>query len=323
MTTFNWGILGPGTVAHDFAKAINEVNGEIAAVGGRNLEKVQAFAEKFKIMKAYGSYEELIQDPDVDIMYIATPHTFHYEYIMKCLHENKHVICEKAITVNKEQLDEIVTLAKEKNLIVIEAMTVYHMPLYKKIKEMLSQGKLGKLKMIQVALGSLKEDDPTNRFFNPDLAGGAMLDVGTYALSFARYFLTEQPDEVLATVRPYQTGVDEQVGLLIRNKQDEMAAISLALRAKMPKNAVIAAEKGYVTIENFQRATKAIVTYTVDGSMETIDVGDSERAFEYEVEAMNRYVAGDEADHTLTLSVDVMAMMDEVRRQGEIKYPFE
>ncbi|NYC49592.1 putative dehydrogenase [Clostridium beijerinckii] len=235
MNKINWAVLGPGTIAADFAKAINEVNGKIYAVGSRNIEKARDFANKYNIEKAYGDYDEMLKDDNIDVVYIATPHCNHYEYIIKSLNNNKNVFCEKAITVNGKQLKEIVELANEKKLIVAEAMTIYHMPLYKKLRKIVDDGKLGKIKMIQVNFGSLKEYDVTNRFFSPDLAGGALLDIGTYALSFTRYFLSSQPEEILTTVKKFETGVDEQSGIILKNSDDEMAVISLTMRAKTAK----------------------------------------------------------------------------------------
>ncbi|PEC50981.1 oxidoreductase [Bacillus sp. AFS077874] len=323
MTQLNWGILGPGIIAKEFANAIIDVNGKIAAVGARNLEKAQRFANEYNIDRVYGSYEDLLNDDDLDIIYIATPHTFHYEWIMESLKRNKHVLCEKSITVNGGQLKEIVDLATEKNLIVAEAMTIYHMPIYKKLRNILDSGQLGKLNMIQVSHGSYKEPDPSNRFFNPDLAGGAMLDIGTYALSLSRYFLSGQPNEVLTTVKKFETGVDEQVGILLKNEANEMAVISLTLRAIMPKNVIIAGEKGFILVEDYQRPTKATITFTEDGHVEVIEEGEAEKAFQYEVEAMNNYVLNKNENHTLKLSVDVMNLIDEVRKQSGVSYSFE
>ncbi|MGG3571146.1 Gfo/Idh/MocA family oxidoreductase [Bacillus gobiensis] len=315
MGKVNWAILGPGAIAADFAKAIVDVNGSIGGVWARNAEKAKSFAEQFNIEKVYTSSDEMLQDDTIDVVYISTPHSIHYEYIFDALRNNKHVLCEKAITMNGKQLKEIVDLAKEKGLIVAEAMTIFHMPLYKKLRDIVDAGKLGKLKMINVTFGSCKEDDPTNRFFNPDLAGGAMLDIGTYALSFTRYFLSRQPNEVLTTVKRYETGVDEQSGIILKNDADELAVVSLAMRAKMPKRGIVAGELGYITVEDFPRAQKAIITYTADGSVEVVEAGAAEKALNYEVEAMNRYILNQEENSTLPLSVDVMSIMDEVRNQ--------
>ena len=260
MKKLNWAILGPGLIATEFAQALLNVHGEIYAVGSRTLENAEAFAKKYQVQKAYGSYDELLADSNVDVVYISTPHCNHYEYIMKSLHQNKHVLCEKAITVSSSELKEITELAATKNLVVSEAMTIYHMPLYEKLKQVVQTGKLGTLKMVNVSFGSCKEYDVTNRFFSPDLAGGALLDIGTYALSFARFFLSAQPHEVLTTVKKFETGVDEQSGIILKNDADEMAVVTLTMRAKMPKRGVVAGDLGFITVDNFPRATRAMIT---------------------------------------------------------------
>lgn len=321
VSEIRWAILGPGAIAADFAKAIEKVNGSVYAVGSRSLDRAEKFASNYKVKKVYDSYEKMLEDNEIDVVYIATPHCNHYEYIMKSLRKNKHVFCEKAITVNTQQLLQIYKLAKEKGLVVTEAMTIYHMPLYKKLREFIDNGKLGKIKMIQVSFGSLKEYDVNNRFFNQELAGGALLDIGTYALSFTRYFLSSQPNEILTTVKKFETGVDEQSGIILKNKEDEMAVISLTIRAKQPKRGVVAGELGYITVENFPRADKASITYP-DGKASVIEAGTSEDALIYEVQNMNSYILNRDKN-TLGLSIDVMQIMDEVRNQWGIKYPFE
>ncbi len=314
MNNIKWAILGPGHIAEEFVKAIAEVNGSLYAVGARTIEKAKKFGDKYKAEKIYGSYDEMLTDDEIDVVYISTPHCNHYEYIMKSLKNNKHVFCEKAITVNGEELKEIVALAEEKNLIVAEAMTIYHMPLYQKLRSIIESGNIGKLKMVQVSFGSCKEYDVTNRFFSKELAGGALLDIGTYALSFARYFLSSQPDDVLTTVKRFETGVDEQSGIVLKNSDDEMAVISLTMRAKMPKKGIIAGELGFISVDNFPRADKAIITY-LDGRVETIEAGETSKALVYEVNDMNRYILNKDNKGTLGLSVDVMKIMDEVREQ--------
>ncbi|MHC1684387.1 MAG: Gfo/Idh/MocA family protein [Clostridiaceae bacterium] len=322
MNKINWAILGPGTIAEEFAKALEEVNGSVYAVGSRNFEKAERFAKSFNVEKVYGNYEEMLHDNKIDVVYISTPHCNHYEYIMESLRNNKHVLCEKAITVNGKQLEEIASIAKEKNLIVAEAMTIYHMPLYKKLREIIDNGKIGKIKMIQVSFGSLKEYDVNNRFFSQELAGGALLDIGTYALSFTRYFLSSRPEEILTTVKKFETGVDEQSGIILKNKDDEMAVISLTMRAKQPKKGVVSGELGYITVDNFPRADKATITYP-DGSIEVIEAGETSKALIYEVEDMQNYILNKGNLDTLGLSIDVMRIMDEVRSKWGIKYSFE
>lgn len=326
MDTIKWAILGPGAIASDFAKAITEVNESILyAVGSRSSEKAKEFANKYNVEKTYGSYEEMLKDDEIDVVYISTPHCNHYEYIMKSLQNNKHVFCEKAITINGEQLMEIANLAEARGLVVAEAMTIFHMPLYKKLKNIVSSGQIGKLKMVQVSFGSCKEYDVTNRFFSKELAGGALLDIGTYALSFTRYFLSSQPDEVLTTVKKFETGVDEQSGIILKNPNDEMAVVSLTMRAKMPKRGVVAGELGFITVDDFPRASKATINY-LDGRVEVIEAGQTSKALVYEVEDMNNCILAKNKIKELScldLSIDVMHIMDDVRKQWGIRYPFE
>ncbi|MBY4602979.1 MULTISPECIES: Gfo/Idh/MocA family protein [Bacillus] len=322
MKSLNWGLLGLGAIASDFAKALKEVNGTVYAAGSRSLDKAKAFAKEHHVEKAYGSYEELLQDENVDIVYIATPHSNHYEYMTKCLQHHKHVLCEKAITVNARQLKEISGLAKEKQLVVSEAMTIYHMPLYKQLRDIVKSGRIGPLKMVQVSFGTRKPYDVTNRFFNKELAGGALLDTGAYALSFARYFLTSQPNEILSTAKLTDTGVDEQSGIILKNADNEMAVISLTMRAKMPKRGVVAGENGFITVDDFTRPDKALITYA-NGKTEVIEEGETAKGLNYEVEDMQVAVLHQTGSQTISLSLDVMSIMDNVREQWGITYPFE
>lgn len=322
MKKLKWGILGPGNIAGDFAKALNRVNGEVYAVASRNKERAEKFASENNVKKAYGSYEEMINDEEIDAIYIATPHSNHYEYMIKSLNNNKHVLCEKAITVNKKELDEALKIAKENNLVLEEAMTIFHMPLYEKVLNKIKNGELGKVNMIQVSFGSFKEYDENNRFFNIDLAGGALLDIGTYALSFARYFLSSMPVEILTTVKKANTGVDEQSGIILKTKEDEMAVISLAFRSKMPKRGIVSCDNGFVTIDDFPRANKATINY-LDGKVEAIEVGEVEKALDYEVIFMENSISNNQESKSMELTYDVTNIMNNVREQWGIIYPFE
>ena len=322
MKTWNWGILGQGVIASQMADALMKEHGGIYAVAGRHMNKVLAFAEKYTVQHCY-DIESLLQDEAVDIVYIATPHTYHYDYMMKALRHGKHVLCEKAITVNHKQLQEVMQLAQEKGLIVMEAMTIFHMPVFQKARELVESGAIGKLKMLQVNFGSCKEYDVNNRFFSSELAGGALLDIGTYALSLVRWFLHEQPDTILTSMLPFETGVDEMSGIILRNSLDEMATVTLTMRAKLPKRGIIAGEDGYLEIREYPRASSFQIRYTKDGWTETIDAGVRGDALLYEVRDMEAVVSGAAENHTLQISSDVVSLMDEIRRQWGMKYPFE
>ncbi|MDK0701865.1 Gfo/Idh/MocA family oxidoreductase [Clostridium perfringens] len=322
MKKLKWGILGPGNIARDFAQALNRVNGEVYAVASRNKERAEKFARENNVKKAYGSYDEIIKDKDIDVVYIATPHSNHYEYIIKSLNNNKHVLCEKAITVNERELEEALKIAREKNLVLEEAMTLFHMPLYEKVIKKINKEDLGKVNMVQVSFGSFKEYDENNRFFNLDLAGGALLDIGTYALSFARYFLSSMPEEILSTVKKAKTGVDEKSGIILKTKEDEIATISLAFRSKMPKRGIVSCDNGFITIDNFPRANKATINY-LDGKVEVIECGEEEKALDYEVIFMEERIKENKESNSIDLTYDVTKIMNKVRKDWGIVYPFE
>lgn len=323
MKKYNWAILGAGTIAREMAVALNEVNGDIYGVYNHNIDKAKKFAEEFKVKKVYENYEDILKDEDVDVIYVATPHNLHYKALLDAVNNNKHVLCEKAITVNAKQLDEVLKIADDKGLVVLEAMTIYHMPIYKRVRELVNLGAIGKVKMIQVNFGSCKEYDVNNRFFNKELAGGALLDIGVYAVSFARYFMESKPNTILTTANYFETGVDEQSGIIMKNDCDQMAVISLTMRAKQPKCGVIAGEFGYIEINNYPRAEKATITYTEDDRTEEIEIGDSAKALNYEVIDMQEAIDKKSSGKNIRLTSDVTHLLSEVRNQWGFKYPFE
>ncbi|MFT8393288.1 MAG: Gfo/Idh/MocA family oxidoreductase [Liquorilactobacillus ghanensis] len=326
MKKYNWSLIGTGVIANEMADALNAVNGQIYAVSAQNQAATQKFAQAKKITKVFTDPLEMINDPKTDVVYIATPHTFHYQYIKAALQAGKHVFCEKAITVNAQQFDEVQALAQKKNLILTEGFTLFHMPIYQKVQQLITAGKLGEIKLVQVNFGSLKDYNPQNRFFSKELAGGALLDIGGYATAFARLFLSQQPNNVLTTVKFFETGVDEQSGIILKNFQEQIAVISLSLRAKQPKRGVISGTKGYVEIENYPRATTAKITYTTDAhqqSSETLTSGNSADALKYEVQDMQRFMEQGHDDGQLALSHDVAHLLGSIRTAWGLKYPFE
>mgnify|MGYP002639056489 CR=1 FL=1 len=323
MKTVHWAVLGCGAIANEFAQAMESSGRKIYSVANRTREKAAAFAEKYGIQKIYGNMEELFADEKVDIVYICTPHNTHMEYIRKALCAGKHVLCEKAVTLNSEELDEAVQLASQKKLILAEAMTIYHMPLYKRLKEIMDSGRLGALKLIQMNFGSYKEYDMQNRFFNRNLAGGALLDIGVYALSFIRWFMTSKPDEIVSQVKFAPTGVDEQAGILLKNREEEMASVILSLHAKQPKRGTVSFEKGYVEIREYPRGEEAVIQYVDQEKREIIKAGSTGEALSYEIEDMEAAVLGNGSDMCLQYTRDVMEIMTDLRKEWGMKYPEE
>ena len=248
MKEMKWAVLGTGVIANEMAQALNKNGRNIYAVANRTHEKAVDFAKKYNIAKVYDDMNDVFTDPEVDVIYITTPHNTHIEFMKKAIENGKHILVEKSITLNSDELDEAILLAKEKGVVIGEAMTIYHMPIYKKLKEILESGKLGEVNLITMNFGSFKEYDMNNRFFNRNLAGGAMLDIGVYALSFIRWFMEETPDRLVSQVKAAPTGVDEQAGLLLMNQKGQMASVMLSLHSKQPKRGMISCEKGFIEI---------------------------------------------------------------------------
>ena len=320
---YNWASLGTGVIANELAQALEALGGKLYSVANRTYDKGVAFAEKYGIEKVYEEIDQVFEDPEVDIIYISTPHNTHINYLRKALAAGKQVLCEKSITLNSEELAEAIQLAEENHVKLAEAMTIFHMPIYRKLSEIVESGKLGPLKVIQMNFGSYKEYDMTNRFFNRNLAGGALLDIGVYALSFVRWFMTSQPTEMVSQVKLAPTGVDEQAGILLTNAEGEMATVTLSLHAKQPKRGTIAYDKGYIELYEYPRGQKAVITYTEDGSQEIIKAGETAKALQYEVLDMEAAVAG-ENDYTyLNYSRDVMELMTQLRKDWGLTYPEE
>ena len=323
MKQLNWATLGCGVIANQLAEAMQAKGRTLYSVANRTHQKAVEFANKYKIEKVYDSIDEVFEDENVDIIYISTPHNTHIEYLRKALKNGKNVICEKSITLNSKELDEAINLAKENNVVLAEAMTIYHMPIYKELKKRMDAGKFGELRVIQMNFGSYKEYDMKNRFFNRNLAGGALLDIGVYALSFVRMFLNSCPDQITSQVKLAPTGVDEQAGILLMNREQEMATVTLSLHAKQPKRGMISFDKAYVEMYEYPRGQKAVITYTEDGHTEEIVAGATADALGYEVEDMEQAIAGHPELMKLELTEDVMKMMTRIRKDWGLTYPEE
>lgn len=323
MKEMKWAVLGTGVIANEMAQALNKNGRNIYAVANRTHEKAVDFAKKYNIAKVYDDMNDVFTDSEVDVIYITTPHNTHIEFMKKAIENGKHILVEKSITLNSDELDEAILLAKEKGVVIGEAMTIYHMPIYKKLKEILESGKLGEVNLITMNFGSFKEYDMNNRFFNRNLAGGAMLDIGVYALSFIRWFMEETPDRLVSQVKVAPTGVDEQAGLLLMNQKGQMASVMLSLHSKQPKRGMISCEKGFIEIMEYPRAWEAVITDTKSGEQEVVKAGENADALAYELADMECAILGDTDIMHLDYTKDVMDMMTTFRREWGFYYPEE
>lgn len=321
---FNWAVIGCGVIANEMAQGLEKMGRKLYAVANRTHEKAVAFAEKYGVQKVYDKIDDVFADPNVDIIYITTPHNTHYQYMKKALESGKHIFVEKSITLNSRELDEMTSLANKKGLMIGEAMTIWHMPIYKKLWDIVESGELGRVQIITVNFGSFKEYDMKNRFFNMELAGGAMLDIGVYALSIVRSFMSEAPQDIISQWKPSPTGSDEMATMLLKNSAGQLATVALSMHSKQPKRAMISCEKGYIEIMEYPRADKAKIVDAETGAVREITAGETANALYYELEDMEQAVrTGDSGLLKLQQSCDVMDIMTKLRKDWGMKYPGE
>lgn len=320
----NWAVIGTGVIANEMAQALQKMDKTLYGVANRTHQKAIDFARKYGVEKIYDEIDDVFEDENVDIIYLTTPHNTHYSFMKKALEHNKHLFVEKSITLNSNELNEMISLAKEKNLILGEAMTIWHMPIYKELWNIVESGKLGKMQIMTVNFGSFKEYDMNNRFFNRNLAGGALLDIGVYALSAVRSFMSKKPSEVISQVKLAPTGVDEQATLLLKNEDQQMATIALSMHSKQPKRIMISLEKGYIEVYEFPRGQKATIVDAVTGQQTVIEKGNTENALYYEMCDMEEAVRNHDDSHlNLEYTKDVMDIMSQLRQDWHLVYPEE
>lgn len=320
----NWAVLGTGIIANEMASTLQKMGKTLYSVANRTHSKAVDFALKYEVEKVYDCIDDMFLDNNVDIIYITSPHNTHYNFIKKALENDKNVFVEKSITLNSCELDELIELAQNKSLVLAEAMTIWHMPLYKELWKTIDSGELGKVQLITMNFGSFKEYDMNNRFFNMNLAGGALLDIGVYALSVVRSFMSESPCNVLSQMKPSPTGSDEQATILLENTQQQMATVALSMHSKQPKRAIISCEKGYIEITEYPRADKAVIVDALSGVRHQITEGTTENALYYEmVDMENAVISGNTENMKLRFTKDVMKIMSDLREEWNLKYPEE
>lgn len=319
-----WAVIGCGVIANQMADSLALAGRRIEGVANRHAQKAQAFAAAHGVPRVYQTFEELYADPDIDAIYVTTPHNTHIGFLRGALAAGKHVLCEKSITLNSEELDEARELARANHVVLMDATTILHMPLYQELLSRARAGEFGRMNLAQLNFGSYKPYDPATRFYNPSLAGGAMLDIGVYALSLARLFMDQAPDEVVSLANRCETGVDVTSGIVTRNPQGQMAVLSLSLHSKQPKRAVLSFDRCYVEVVEYPRADRAVITWTKDGRREEVHVGEEAYALCYEMADLERAAAGDAAAAGLIdTASDVMDLMTRLRREWGVTYPEE
>jgi predicted dehydrogenase len=317
-----WGILSTGRIAKAFARALTDTPGAVlAGVGSRTVDAAEAFAREFG-GKAYGSYEALAAADDIDLIYIGTPHPMHAENVRMALNAGKGVLCEKPFTMNRAEAEELVALARAKNLFLMEAMWTRFMPALAEVRRIVESGEIGPVHQVNAELGFKSEAGPEHRLFNRALGGGALLDLGIYPLSIA-VALLGPVDKVTAQADLGPTGVDEQTGFLLRHSKGGMSVCSCSLRARLPSELTIAGERGHVRMNTMFHHTTTVTVVRADGISRTVPTPFLGNGYVHEViEAQRCFKAGliESPGMTHDDSLALMGVMDEVRRQIGVTY---
>lgn len=325
MAKLKVGILGAGRIAAIMADTISKMRtAECYGVASRSMEKAMEFASVHHVTKPFGSYEEMLQDEKVELVYVATPHPFHFEQAKMCIDAGKPVLLEKPFCVNAKEAEELLAYAKEKKVFITEAMWIRYMPMYDTILKLLKNGAVGEIKMItaNLAYPMLHKE----RLINPDLAGGALLDVGIYPLHFADMIQESPVKDIHAVAVMTADGVDAHDSITLRYEDGSMAVLNTSMQAVSDRKGIIQGTKGVMIIENIN-CFESVTVYDKDYKKVTFKKAPKQiSGYEYEIEACRKALkhkkkSCDQMPHEITLKL--MKQMDEIREQIGLVYPFE
>lgn len=323
------GILGAGGIAVTMANTLNGMkqNGEdveLYAIAARDADRAEAFAKKHGFRKSFGSYEEMLADTALELVYIATPHSHHYEHIKLCLNHGKHVLCEKAFTANTKQAEEVLAMAEQKRLLLTEAIWTRYMPSREMLNDVVSSGVIGKITSLSANLGYVIHKVP--RIMEPALAGGALLDLTVYPINAALMIFGDDIRKIDAMCVKTETGVDGQDTVVFTYNDGKMATMYTTIFAQSDRRVMINGDNGYILVENVNNYER-IQVYNLERELiEDYPVPEQITGYEYEVRSAMKAISEGriecpEMPHSETIKV--MKLMDEIRAMYEIKYPFE
>ena len=325
MSNFNWGILGPGGIAKAFAEDLKRLDGHsIAAVGSRTLSNAQSFANTFG-GTAYGSYEELVADPQVDAIYVATPHPAHKENVILALNAGKPVLCEKPFAVNATEAQQMVDAANKNGVALMEAMWARFLPHYAQVREIIQSGVLGKIHTIHADHGQRLADQNIPRLVEPTLAGGALLDLGIYPVSFAHMILGN-PSKITSSAVLTDKGVDAQTSMIFDYASGAQAVLNTTMIEQTPCRAVVAGLHGWLEIDRTFYNPASMRVVLNDGATTEYPSSYVGHGLREQAEVFKQLVtSGQQQSQILNWqdTVDIMKTLDQVRSQIGLKYPFE
>lgn len=328
MKKTNWGIIGAGNISSKFATALAGVeDASLMAIASRSIDKANQFAKQYGAEKAYGSYEEIVKDESIDVIYIGTPHSEHKAHAELCIKAGKAVLCEKSFTLNQEDTKYLIDLAKKHNVFLMEAMWTKFHPATKTVKDWIVNGKIGKLRGIQISAGFKREFNPEHRLFNPDLGGGALLDIGVYPITYAMYMADAYPDEISSYAYFGKSNVDEQNAVILNFKEKGvLASLNSGVTAEVGKDAVLIGEEGRIFVKGFWCSNYVALYDNQENLIEEFKGEFEVNGYEYEIrEVQDCLRAGKKESEVIPLSdtLSVMKVMDEIRGQWNFKYKQE
>jgi len=320
---YNWGIIGLGNIAHKFAEALTVVpNARLHAVASRSLEKATSFGQQYNAGKYYGNYEDITHDPDVDAIYIATPHNLHYQNTIMCLNQDIPVLCEKPFAINAKEASGMISLARSRNVFLMEAFWTRFFPDIKKVLELINDGVIGKIRIVKADFGFKAEFNPSSRLFDLDLGGGSLLDVGIYPL-FLSLLLLGKPSSIKAISHIGRTGVDENCGIIFDYSNGEMANLFSSIVTDTITQAEIFGETGSIRIHK-KWFMPSPVTLIKDGKEEKYDFDFKGNGYNYEIEEVVKCLEEGKTESNLmplNFSLDLMELVDHVKKECGIHYP--
>ncbi|MBQ8724053.1 MAG: Gfo/Idh/MocA family oxidoreductase [Oscillospiraceae bacterium] len=322
-----WGICSTGKIAETFAAALNSVDESIcAAVSSRSLERAESFASKYGFEKAFGSLEEMLSDGNIDIVYIASPMACHYEHAKTAILAGVNVLCEKSVTLNCEQLHELLALAKTKRVFFMEAMWMKCRPSFLKAMEWIKDGGIGNVQMVKADFCNSVTFDENDRLFKPDLGGGCLLDLAVYPFTLAEAVFGGKPDNITSKARMGKTGVDFDMAAILEYESG-FAAVTAGFDAQCGNNAAIIGDRGHIELGNWFMCTCDAVLFDENNAVvENFHQDNLCNGYEYEIMEANRCLSAGLPESPLVPhagTVSVMEMMDECRKQWKIRFPEE
>lgn len=325
MNKINWGIIAPGKIAHHFATALQGVeSAHCYCVASRDIQRAQKFASKYDFERVAEDYTALITDPKVDVIYIASPHTFHAEQSIACLNAGKAVLCEKPMTINANQAQCVLNAAKQNNVFYMEAVWTRFMPIYQQVQTWINDGRIGDVQMLQASFAFSNDFTPSHRLYNAELAGGALLDLGIYPITFSQMVMQDPPMQVSAIGEVGNTHVDEQISVTLKYPNGKIANLSASISTNTTNEAWIFGSKGRIKLPKFWDCETA--TLLVDEQAETVKIPHQINGYEGEIEEVVRCIHNGLIESPILPwqeSLKVMKIMDEARQQIGLKYPME